>query len=262
MKTLISIITPCFNSENTIERCILSVKNQKDCFNIEHIIIDGKSKDKTLEIIKKYESTYGMKWVSEKDSGIAEAMNKGFALAEGEYVAWLDADNYYPNDICSFISDKIKRNPEVDIFCGYIEFISKHKKKQFGSNPPFSFKKALMKNTGSIPLQPGVFFKKKLWNDVSGFNTKYKIAGDYDFWLKVLKMNPEIDYSEKVFGYYLKEDMGASQSLKGITNGLKEMISIGSKYKQPFFGKISLVFKYVTGLFSFYFKKIKYEKDN
>lgn len=255
MKPSISIITPCFNSEKTIEKCILSIKNQ-NYSDIEHIIIDGLSTDKTIEIIKKYSGTYNMKWQSEKDTGIADAMNKGFRLATGTFVSWIDADNYYDENVCEHIINKINSNPEVDIICGYVDVVDDKTIKTFKPDFPFNFKKSLTKNTGGIPVQPGVFFKKNLFDTVGGFDTTYKIAGDYDFWVKVLKTNPKIIYSDTTFGYYKKEDAGASQSIKGIINGLKEMLSIGKKNNQSLYGKISLIYKYSLGLLSIYKKKI------
>ncbi len=255
MKPLISIITPVFNSEKTIENCILSIKKQNNP-NIEHIIVDGLSSDKTVDIIKKYQGTYNMVWQSEKDTGIADAMNKGFRLATGQFVAWIDADNYYDDKVYEHIFNKVKSNPETDIICGYVDVIDGDVIKTFKPDFPFTYKKSLLKNTGGIPVQPGVFFKRELFHKVNGFNTKYKVAGDYDFWVKVLKTNPKIEYSNIVFGYYKKEELGASQSARGIIKGLKEMLLIGKENSQTLIGKISLIIKYSIGWLSIYKKKI------
>jgi len=91
-KGLISIVTPAYNSERYIADAIESVKNQTYPLR-EHIIIDGGSYDRTMDIIREYENLYPLKWISEKDDGIADAMNKGFMMARGEIVTWLDADN-------------------------------------------------------------------------------------------------------------------------------------------------------------------------
>lgn len=255
MKPIISIITPCFNSEKTIETCISSIKDNTDN-KIEHIIVDGKSSDKTIEIIKKYEGTYNLKWISEKDTGIADAMNKGFKMASGDFVSWIDADNYYDSNVYNHIINKINSDSNIDIICGYVDVFDDKSKKTFKPDFPFNFEKALIKNTGGIPVQPGVFFKRNLFEKAGGFNTDYKIAGDYDFWLKILKDNPNISYSDVVFGYYKKEEAGASQSIKGIKNGLREMLNIGRIHNQTTYGKILLIIKYIKGLLSIYRKKI------
>lgn len=255
MEPKISIITPVFNSENTVESCIQSIKKQNNP-NIEHIIIDGLSSDKTVEIIKKYEGTYNMIWKSEKDTGIADAMNKGFKIATGDFVTWIDADNYYDDRVYEHIFKKIEFDSKIDIICGYVDVIDGNINKTYKPDFPFNYKKSLLKNTGGIPVQPGVFFRRELFHKVNGFNTKYKVAGDYDFWVKVLKTNPKIAYSEIVFGYYRKEELGASQSVKGIIKGLKEMLAIGKENDQTLVGKILLIIKYTKGLLSIYKKKI------
>lgn len=244
-------MTPSFNSEKTIEECILSIKNYQGN-NIEHIIIDGGSTDNTVAIIKKYENTYNLKWISEKDNGIADAMNKGFKISQGLFIAWIDADNYYHTEIFEKITKKIEEDV-ADIFCGYVSIVDNQKvTKIHKPSFPFSFKRSLLFNTGGIPVQPGVFFKKELFDKVGGFNTTYRIAGDYDFWVKVLKLEPKISYIKETFGFYRKEENGASQSLKGIYKGFKEMLVIGNNHGQDFYGKIVLTLKYIRGYISVY----------
>ena len=91
---MVSIITACYNSEEYIEKCIQSIIGQ-DSDNYEHIIIDGVSTDRTLEIIKKYENQYNMRWISEPDNGMYDAITKGFSMANGDIIAWLNSDDTY-----------------------------------------------------------------------------------------------------------------------------------------------------------------------
>ena len=117
----ISIITVCKNAESAIERTILSVVTQS-CFNknIEYLIIDGASTDKTIEIIQKYAEKYPIKWISEPDSGIYNAMNKGIKLASGDYLLFLNAGDYliHYNIIKSLIN--LFGSSEFDIIHGNI----------------------------------------------------------------------------------------------------------------------------------------------
>ncbi len=256
MDKLISIITPTFNSIQGLEKCILSVKNQS-YKKIEHIIIDGGSTDGTVDIIKKYEKEYNVKWISEQDSGIADAMNKGFKMASGEIIAWLDADNYYDKDITNKVATVFETNPEVKIVYGRIKIIDRNNN-TFDYKPkfPMSLKKALFYTTGAIPAQPGVFLKNETFKESGGFNTNYRIASDFDFWLKVLEKNPKIKFLNEVFGFYLLEDGGASQSPQGIYNGFKEMYGIGKKHGQPIYAKIFMFMKYLKCYMSKIFKII------
>ncbi|MEM2568057.1 MAG: glycosyltransferase, partial [Candidatus Bathyarchaeia archaeon] len=92
--TLVSIITPSLNQGRFIRETLLSVKSQ-DYPCIEHIVIDGGSTDDTLMILKRYEGTYNLRWISEPDEGHSDAVNKGFRMAQGEIVGWLNSDDVY-----------------------------------------------------------------------------------------------------------------------------------------------------------------------
>jgi len=194
MNKLISIITPTFNSVDKLETCILSIKNQT-YKNIEHIIIDGGSSDSTIDLIRKYEKEYNIKWLSEKDNGVADAMNKGFEMASGEFFGWIDADNYYNPDIIESIIKNFETTPSINIIYGNVDIVDVDKKVSSYSPPEhISFEKALIYTTGAIPVQPAVFFKREVFEKAKGFDSKYKIAGDFDFWLKVLKKEKNIYY--------------------------------------------------------------------
>lgn len=91
---LVSIITPSFNQGRYIEQNILSIINQNYPL-IEHIIVDGGSTDETIDILKKHESSYNLRWISESDEGQADAVNKGFNMAHGEIIGWLNSDDVY-----------------------------------------------------------------------------------------------------------------------------------------------------------------------
>ena len=244
----VSIITPAYNCEKFIEKCILSVKNQ-DYKNIEHIIINDGSKDNTENIIKENKDTCPITLINQENHGIAYTMNKGFNSATGEIFAWLDADNYYNNGTVKDIVEIFEKNPSVDIVYGNIDFVDTAGKIIGTHKPPnnISFKKALIHTTGAIPLQPAVFFKKKIFTDTGGFKTDYRIAGDYEFWLNVLNKNPKLLYIDKIFGSYTLVTSGASQSYKGVINGFKEVYKIAKKYDQPLYGKIILTIKYLKG---------------
>src|SRR6266540_4128786 len=117
----VSIITPSFNQGQFLEASIRSVLEQ-DYPNIEYIIVDGSSKDNSVEIIKKYEGRLAW-WVSEKDKGHADALNKGFSHATGEILAWLNSDDiYFPNAVSDAVA-ALKTNPPVGMVYGDAELI-------------------------------------------------------------------------------------------------------------------------------------------
>lgn len=191
----ISIVTPTYNSEMYLEKCILSIKNQK-YDNYEHIIVDGVSTDETLDIIKKYEGTYPMRWISEPDEGMYDAINKGFATATGDVYAWLNSDDFYfpwTLNVVAMVFEK--RNVE------WIMGIPSNTK-QYGSeeityqlpNMPAVFCTPLIKRglydgkTMYFIQQESCFWTRKVWQQVGGIEKKYKYAGDYHLWKKMATM--------------------------------------------------------------------------
>lgn len=252
----ISIITAVYNGADYIEENILSIKNQ-NYPNIEHIIIDGGSTDGTVDIIKKYHNTYNLKWISEKDAGVYDAFNKGFRMATGEIYAWLDGDNYFQIGIIKKVVDILKENDEIDIVHGDVEIVSNNGKHiRVYRAPNVSFKNALLKNTGAIPLQPSAFLRREVYREIGEFNVNYRIAADYEFWLRVLKNNPRIYCLHIIFGSYRRGNEAVSQSFRGVLSGYREMLIIGDIYGQPLYAKIFLFFKYSLGLMSAFVKNI------
>lgn len=180
-KPLISIITVCYNSEKTIRQTIESVLNQTYS-NIEYILVDGNSTDCTVNIIKEYQQKFQDKsityrWISEKDQGIADAMNKGIKMAIGEWIGIINSDDWYELDAC----EKMFNDPDTknyDIVYGLIRFINSDGNINAIEQKMFS---ELVKQ----PINhPGVFVKRKLHTDVGLYSLDYKIASDYDFLLK------------------------------------------------------------------------------
>jgi len=131
---MISVITPVYNGERFIESCIKVVIDQ-NCPEVEHIIVDGGSTDLTVGIIKQYAQKYShIRWVSEKDRGQSDAMNKGIAMAKGEILAILNVDDYYEQNALNRVSEIFKTLPEPSLLVGncniwydgnYLAFVNK-----------------------------------------------------------------------------------------------------------------------------------------
>ncbi|MDA8849264.1 glycosyltransferase [Flavobacteriaceae bacterium] len=180
----ISIITICFNSEKTIFKTLESVKKQS-FNNIEHIIIDGASNDKTLEICKEYSNS--IKIISEQDNGVYDAFNKGLKLATGDVIGFLNADDtFYNENSIQDIVDAFSNN-ETDIVYGNLDYVNKEGKviRNWISKP---YKKGLMKKAW-MPAHPTFYCKKEVYDQSGGYNDSFKIAGDFELCLRFLEIN-------------------------------------------------------------------------
>ena len=199
-KPLVSVITVVLNGDKHLEQTIQSVLSQT-YDNIEYIIIDGQSKDNTLDIIKKHETKIDY-WLSEKDGGIYFAMNKGINLANGEIIGILNADDFYsPDSILNVVNAFLKTN--ADVFHGDIILLNdKHETRM---QPDIN----KMMEQPSV-FHPTCFVKKQVYSKIGDFNTDYKISADYDFLLRCLKSNFIFEYIPQVLTYFRPGGMSAS----------------------------------------------------
>jgi glycosyltransferase involved in cell wall biosynthesis len=174
----VSIITAVFNGVRTVEDCIKSVKNQIHV-NKEHIVIDGASSDGTVCVLKKYENVL-TSWVSEPDNGIYDAMNKGIALASGDVVGILNADDFYVNNsVLAKIAEEFKTKSIEALFADLVyvkpDNLNRIVRLYRGAN--FTLNKLAY---GWMPPHPTFFVKRKVYEKFGVFKTDYKIAADYE----------------------------------------------------------------------------------
>lgn len=193
---LISIITVSLNSDKTIQRTIDSVKKQT-YKNIEYIIIDGGSIDNTLEIIKKNSSNI-TKWISEKDNGIYDAFNKGLNIFSGDFIGFLNSDDYlYPNAIETLVN-YINTYPEKDFFFGSV-------KKHWGILHGYKPWKIFYSWGFYSSHSSGFYIKKEAAKIVGTYNLKYKYSADYDYFYRMivkLKLKGVATKKNEVFGVF------------------------------------------------------------
>lgn len=209
----ISIITVSYNSEGTIKDTIESVLSQR--YNdIEYIVIDGRSTDKTTEIIK----SYGKKidyFISEPDDGIYDAMNKGIELATGDVVGILNSDDYYSSkEVLQIVASAFK-TADVDCVYGNLEYIDKcDTSRVIRYWKSQKYKDGLFQK-GWHPAHPTFFVKRICYNEYGKFNLKFSIAADYEIMLRLLlKYNLSSEYINKTL---VKMRMGG-ESNKSILN--------------------------------------------
>lgn len=195
---LVTVVTPSFNQAGFLEETIHSVLNQTYP-NVEYIIIDGGSSDGSLEIIKKYASRLA-NWISEKDRGQTDAINKGFALAKGEVLAWLNSDDsLLPNAIEEAVS-YLSEHPDTGMVYGDANYIDK-KSKVIGKFPSAETDLIrLRRGFVHIPQQAS-FFRKSLWEQVGPLDPEFFFAMDYDLWVRLAERS-ELKYLPRTWANF------------------------------------------------------------
>jgi len=181
-----SLITPTYNSAATIARTIDSVLAQ-NYPDLEYIIVDGLSNDKTAEIVRAYQDKINIKFVSEKDSGIYDAMNKGIKMASGEIVGILNSDDFFADDkvlesVAAEFADK-----NIEGVYGDIQYFSDNVNKISRYWRTEEYRENKLNNGWIIP-HPALFLRRAVYDKCGLFKTDFKIAGDYEFILRLLKI--------------------------------------------------------------------------
>ena len=211
MKPILSIITVCFNSEKYIKRCIESVL-QSTNNDVEYIIIDGASTDRTLDIINQYRRTQNIKLVTEKDNGIYDAMNKGIRNANGEYVYFLNSDDYLLPTALSQILDSINNNPKADCIYGNV-IVTEEDERGIEQKVKIWYgdKNLDNLNYGMICSHQAFICKRSTIMKYDGFYTGLRIAADWDLVLRLYKGQCEFQYVDITMASFSRGGVSCSE---------------------------------------------------
>ena len=223
----LSIITVCFNSQNTLQRTIHSVASQTYP-DIEYIIIDGDSRDNTVRLIKENQSVIN-RWVSEPDEGIYDAMNKGIAMATGDVIGFLNSDDvFYNESAAATIMDRFN-NQNIDIVHGGLNFINNESKlvRTWQGSPyePNAFAR------GWHPAHPTFYVRREVYAKLEPYDTTMPVAADFEMMLRAIEVHKFsssfIDETLIVFS------MGGNStgSIRNILRGNREILKAFKKNK-------------------------------
>lgn len=184
----ISLITATYNSAETLRDTMQSVLNQtfKD---VDYIIVDGGSKDSTIDIVKEFEPKFEgrLRWVSERDKGIYDAMNKGVRMAQGEIVGILNSDDFFASDhVLETVNDAFTKNPTIDgVYADvrYVNWNDTSKTVRIFSGKDFKRDKLCW---GMMPPHPSFYVKKECYDKFGLYSLNYPICADYDMFVKMI----------------------------------------------------------------------------
>ena len=241
-KPLVSIVTVVYNGEKFLEETIQSVISQT-YENVEYIIIDGGSTDGTLDIIKRNEDKIDY-WISEKDKGIYDAMNKGIDVASGEIMGLINADDWYEKDTIDMVIKKYSGDKNFDIFHGNLNYINKSEKIY---KPNFSHRKMLLQ--GMSLYHPTCFVKRSIYEEEK-FDVNYQLAADYKLIFSMMLKEKKFCYIDKVLanmraggagtvfwkriveGHYIRRDLGFNIVVVYFTSLIRIILTLASSLKR------------------------------
>jgi glycosyltransferase involved in cell wall biosynthesis len=180
---VLSVITPAYNMARYLPHTLDSVAALRTPH--EHIVVDGNSDDGTVEMLEGQEDPH-LRWVSEPDSGQTEAVNKGLLMAQGDLLAWVNADDAYIPEAVDRALHHLDRNPEVGAVFGGVNYVDEHGEVFRTLVPPrFSWRRYLY--FGALVTTPTIIWRRDLMEQTPSLDERYVDAADYDFFLRLLR---------------------------------------------------------------------------
>jgi glycosyltransferase involved in cell wall biosynthesis len=227
-----SIVTPSFNQAEFIERTLQSVLSQQGDFSVEHLVMDGGSTDGTLEILEKYASN--VRSVSEPDQGMADALNKGFAIASGEIIGWLNSDDTYLPGTLHKVANYFNLHQECRWLYGNCriiddkdheirKWITAYKNRKARK---FTYENLLLENFIS---QPAVFMRRETLEAAGPIDPGLPTAMDYDLWLRLAKLGKPGYIDDDLASFRVHHQSISSRNYK---NQFEEQYQIHRRYDQ------------------------------
>lgn len=189
----ITVITPCFNAAATIEQTLESVRAQ-GYPKLEHVVVDGASTDGTVEILERAD---GIRWISEPDRGMTHALNKALAMATGDVVGELNADDLYEPGALLAVGEAMFANPKAEWLTGLCRIIDERGEEVRGFVTAY---KSFFLRRYSLPLfltqnfvsTPATFVRRAVAQEVGGYDERYETSMDYDLWLRLARRGDPI----------------------------------------------------------------------
>ena len=219
-----SIITVCYNSEKTIRRTFESVLSQSFT-DYEYIVVDGNSKDSTVEIIKEYEPKFNgrMHWISEPDNGIYDAMNKGIRMAKGDFINMMNSDDQIAPNALQYVVERLNEVPDTDIFNGLEKRINAFDEEVSVFRNPHRF----------LPLgveirHQSAYIRRTLHEKIGlYYGEKYSLSADYEFFLRAFENNAKFTPVDRILSIFSLDGLSDKNAFKSKKQVLKILFDHG-----------------------------------
>jgi glycosyltransferase involved in cell wall biosynthesis len=178
----VTVVTPALNRAQMLERTVQSIRAQSYPY-VEHIVVDGGSTDGTVEMLRRHEGSYSLRWISEPDDGMYSAINKGLRRGSGDIQAYLNSDDLYFPWSLDVVVKAFARHPEVDVVFGdVLDIDDPTGHSRVAWNLPFNLD--YLRRTGFM-WQPGVFWRRSVFVAAAGFDERIRYGADLEFWLRL-----------------------------------------------------------------------------
>ncbi len=201
----ISVVTPTFNGAAYLEDAILSVKRQSGVAT-EHVVIDAASTDNTLEILERHPH---LRWISEPDRGQSDAINKGFLMATGDLVGWLNADDYYLPGSLDAIASAAAEHPEADVLYGDCIFVDPDGR-VVRSKVEHDFDPQVLLYFGCYIPSTSTFFRRRLIDRGLLLDCDYRVAMDFEFFARLARLGCSFHYVPRFIAAFRWHDDNVS----------------------------------------------------
>lgn len=237
----ISVVTPSLNQGQYIEDCILSVLHQ-GYENFEHIIVDGCSRDNTVDVLRRYPH---VRWISEPDKCQSDALNKGFRMATGHLVGWLNSDEYYFPGALKTIADLAERNPGADVLYGNGIAVNQDGLLQ-RSHTSHDFDFGVLLYYGCFVSTVSTFFRRHLFEQGFLIDVDYRVSMDYEYFVRLATRGKVFKHSRSLLGVFRWHGSNLSLQHEQRRNDRLRVWRTWSPHKLPDWGYDTLAQIYRT----------------
>ena len=219
MPIKVSIITPSFNQGRFLTDCIESVLAQTGV-EVEHIVTDAGSTDETIEVLRRYPH---LQWTSEADAGMSDGINKGFLRATGDWMMWLNCDDYLMPGALAKVVDFIRKHPQVDVVHGDCEFVREDKTaiRRIYDHPVDEFTLLFV---GCFIPSTSTFFNRRIIDSGQLLDVSYKVCMDWEYYLRLIRLGHRFGYLPEALAWFRWH--GTNTSLVHLEKGNAEALQL------------------------------------